>query len=119
MQHGDSESAHANAKDDRAISEVQRAEEDSVRVIEAANAEKQKAISDARKKAEEIVERAISGAKEKRQKAVSEAMKELDKEKEIALKGAEKEASIIRARKLSGHSKERILDELVSLILGA
>ncbi len=116
QQHGGSTNVQQHVE---SINEVQRIEGEAARTVEAANEAKERAIGDAKKKAAEIVEKAIASAKEKKQKDISSAAKELEKEKAEALKKAENAASEIKARKLSGEGRERILKGLVSLILGA
>ena len=115
-QHRDSMEAQQHAG---SISEIQKAEEEADRTIAAAKEEKERAISEARKRAAELVERAAASAKETKQRRISEAGKELEREKAQALRKAETEAGRIRGKRLSAQSRDKILKELVSLILGA
>jgi vacuolar-type H+-ATPase subunit H len=118
MQHGDHKEPgiqqHLGA-----IKDVQITEEEAARMVEGAKADKDKAISDARKKAEEMIEKAKANAKERRQKEIDDAFKALEKEKAETLREAERKAREIRDKKLSGAGRERLLKELTSLILGA
>jgi ATP synthase H subunit len=98
---------------------IYKAEEEADRTIAAAKEEKERAISEARKRAAELVERAAASAKETKQRRISEAGKELEREKAQALRKAETEAGRIRGKRLSAQSRDKILKELVSLILGA
>ncbi len=101
------------------INKVKHVEEEAVKTIGMANGEKEKAISDAKVKAIEIVEKAAANAKEKKKKDMNDATKALEKEKELTLKQAEKDASNVRMKRLSAQSKERILKDIIPLILGA